>query len=120
MADERLTDQNTKTTTPARADLVHNVDVSDTGDHVDGSSFQMSVDTLLGAGLSKIQGCVVLARTGSDQSMSALETGDLVIYENVGNDIFIVATIISTITTVPDDLRDSAKAANWLDTSAAL
>lgn len=117
---ERLTDQTVKTTTPARTDVAHIVDVSDTAENAAGSSFQQTINTIIGAGLSKIQGCIVLARTGTDQSMTALQAGDFVIYEDVASDTMIMATIKATITTVPADLRDTSKAANWLDTSAGL
>ncbi len=120
MADERLTDQTAKVSTPARDDVMHVVDVSNTTDNAAGSSRQMEIDTILGGGLSLIQGCIVLARASTGQSMTALVAGDLVIYKSTGSNELIIASILATVTTIPDDLRDPTKAANWLDTSAAL
>ena len=118
---ERLTDRTAKTETPDKVDLIHLVDVSDATENAAGSSRKQTVENFLkGRAFLFIQGCYTLKATGNE-STTVLEIGDLVIYHHVaGLGTFIIATIKATIITIPTDLRDSAKAANWLDTSAAL
>lgn len=117
---EKLTDKTAKTTTPASGDLVHIVDVSDTTSDAAGTSFKHTIDDFLkGRAFLTIQGCYALKASGNE-SITVLETGDFVIYEDVAGDEMILATIILAITTVPADLRVSTKAARWLDTSALL
>ena len=117
---ERLTDKTAKTAKPVDDDLVHVIDVSDVSQNAAGSSFKMKVDDFLkGRAFIMVQNCHTLKGVGNE-SRTVLEVNDFVIYQNVGNNILILATILATITTVPTDLRDSAKAANWLDASAAL
>ena len=117
---ERLTDKTAKTTTPASGDLVHIVDISDITSHADGTSYKHTIDNFLkGRAFITIQGCYTLKASGNE-SITVLETGDFVIYEDVAGNEMILATIILAITTVPADLRVSTKAANWLDVSAAL
>lgn len=119
---ERVTDQTAKTTAPADDDVLHVVDISDTTDNAAGSSFKMGVANFLkGKGLLVIQGCYTIKDLAAgNESTTILEAGDLVLYESVSNDDFIIATIKAAITVVPDDLRDSSKAALWLETTAAL
>lgn len=117
---ERLTDKTARTTKPASDDLVHMVDVSNTTQNPAGSSFKMEIKNFLkGRAFIPVQGCYTL-KESSNESTSSLEAGDLVIYEDVTSDVFIVATIKAAITIVPDDLRDSTKAARWIDNSAML
>lgn len=113
-----LTDKTAKTTTPAGTDLLHVVDVSDTTQNPAGSTFKMTVDNFLkGRAFITIQSCYALKGSGNE-STTALEAGDLAIYESAAE--LIVAVITATITTVPDDLRDAAKARRFIDNSPLL
>lgn len=114
----KLTSKTAKTTTPATTDLIHVVNVDDTTDDPTGSSNSMTRATFMGGGLSTIQSCIVLARTGADQSMSALQVGDVVMYKSSSE--LIIAQILAAITTVPDDLRDTTKATRWIDATPLL
>ncbi len=115
-----LTDKTEKTTAPAIDDWVHSIDKSNTTANAAGTSFKQTIGNFLkGRGLLLIQGCLTIKASGKE-SLTALEVGDFVLYQDVTADEFLIATIKATITTVPADLRDSAKTALWYDGSAAL
>ncbi len=54
MADEKLTDQVALAVTPATGDLLHIIDISDTGDDPAGSSKKITVTNLINSTLSRV------------------------------------------------------------------
>lgn len=117
MAD-RLTDKTALSTAPADGDLIHVVDVSDISANAAGTSKKQTAANFLSRGLTIIQGCIVLARTSSATSTSALAAGDLVIY--VDADELLIAHLLAAVTTLPADLRDVSKANLFADLSPSL
>lgn len=118
MANERLTDQTVLATKPDDLDVLHIVDVSNTTDNAAGSSRKITVpDLLKGRAFKQLLGCLVY-QVASSPSLTQIEDGDYIIY--MTDTEMIIGKALDTITTIPADLRDSAKCANFIDATPLL
>lgn len=119
MANERLTDKTELNDGIAVSDLVHLVDVSDTTDNAAGSSKKVQLGNLLKKiSFVSILGCLVY-RTGSSTNISAIQSGDWVIYMSTANDRLTIGIATGAITTIPSDL-DGANFTKFYDGSSLL
>lgn len=118
MANERLTDQTEFTGKPDSLDVIHLVDVSNTTDNAAGSSRKINVGNLLkGRTFVPLLGCLVY-QVSATPSTTQIEDGDYIIY--MTDTELIIGKALATILTIPADLRDNTKCANFLDASPAL
>lgn len=118
MANERLTDQNEYTGKPSNNDVAYIVRPSDTTDDPSGSGFFIEIPNLLkGRTFVPLLGCLVY-QVSATPSATQIEDGDYIIY--MTDTEMIIGKALATILTIPADLRDSAKCANFLDASPAL
>lgn len=118
MANERLTDQTELSAKPADDDVLHLVDVSNTADNAAGSSRKIQVTNFLkGRVFRPLLGCLVY-QVSATPSATQIEDGDYIIY--MTDTLLIIGKALKTITTIPEDLRDSDKCANFIDTAPAL
>lgn len=121
---ERLTDKTALSTPPADGDLFHVVDISDTTGNAAGTSKKITIETILLRGLSIASpyssNVYLLARTTG--TGTTLVAGDTIVYIDTdpGSEILLIATLKTTVATLPLDLRDDTKAFLWLDTTPLL
>nr|WP_299488582.1 hypothetical protein [uncultured Allomuricauda sp.] len=95
-------------------DLIHLIDVSDTTDDAAGSSFKVKLRNLLkGKTLTFILGCLVYKRTGTDDTI--IQDADWVFYMNSVTNRLVIGIGAADVTTIPDDLDDSAKFIKFYD-----